>query len=182
MRECVLCITWIFQTLWWGRGRCGLFWYNYITIRFLGWLQICLPVQETQETWVQSPGSEDPLEEEKATIPIFLPRKPHGQRSLVGYGWSATGHRVRHDWEHSLLLIVKWKTHNKLEQCWTNWNVLSPYFHPAYYVPGTFLSNFHFISVSCVSKNFESYNCLEKDAVLFTLFFFCRWRNWVIER
>ena len=27
--------------------------------------------------------------------PVFLPKEPHGQRSLVGYGpW---GHRVRHD-------------------------------------------------------------------------------------
>ena len=26
------------------------------------WLQICLPMQETQGTWVQSLGQEDPLE------------------------------------------------------------------------------------------------------------------------
>ena len=29
-------------------------------------------------------GREDPLEEEMA-IPVFLPGKSHGQRSLVGY-------------------------------------------------------------------------------------------------
>ena len=29
-------------------------------------------------------GQEDPLEEETAT-PVYLPRKFHGQRSLVGY-------------------------------------------------------------------------------------------------
>ena len=36
------------------------------------------------ETWVQSPGQEDPLEKEMAT-PVLLPGKFHGQRSLVGY-------------------------------------------------------------------------------------------------
>ena len=42
-------------------------------------------MQETQETRVQSLGREDPLEEEMATIPVFLPEKSQGQRSLVGY-------------------------------------------------------------------------------------------------
>ena len=42
-----------------------------------------------QETWVQSLGWEDPLEEDMATPPIFLPKKSHGQRSLAGYSpWS----------------------------------------------------------------------------------------------
>ena len=42
-----------------------------------------------QETWVQSLGWEDPLEEEMATIPVFLPGESHGQRSLLGYSpWS----------------------------------------------------------------------------------------------
>ena len=36
-----------------------------------------------QETWVQSLDWEDPLEEERATTPIFLPGKSDGQRSLV---------------------------------------------------------------------------------------------------
>ena len=31
------------------------------------WYRICLPMQETQETWVQSLGWEDPLEEVMAT-------------------------------------------------------------------------------------------------------------------
>ena len=43
------------------------------------------PVQETQETWVQSLGREDPLEKEWQPIPVFLPRKFYGQRSLVDY-------------------------------------------------------------------------------------------------
>ena len=39
-----------------------------------------------QETWVRSLGQEEPLEEEMAIHFIILPRKPHGQRSLAGYG------------------------------------------------------------------------------------------------
>ena len=45
--------------------------------------------------WIGSLGQKDPLEEEVA-IPIFLPGKSRGQRSLEGY--SPWGHeRVRHD-------------------------------------------------------------------------------------
>ena len=43
-------------------------------------------IQETQETWVRSLGLEDPLEEEMAATPVFLPGKEsHGQRSLVDH-------------------------------------------------------------------------------------------------
>ena len=38
-----------------------------------------------QETWVQSLGQEDPLEEEVATHSSILAWKTHGQRSLTGY-------------------------------------------------------------------------------------------------
>ena len=41
--------------------------------------------------WVQSLGWEDPLEEEMATTPVFLPGESQGQRTLVGY--SPRGHR-----------------------------------------------------------------------------------------
>ena len=37
------------------------------------------------ETWVQSLGREDPLEKAMATHSVLLPRKSHGQRSLIGY-------------------------------------------------------------------------------------------------
>ena len=41
---------------------------------------------EMQEMWVTSLGQEDPLKKEKGThSSIFLARKSHGQRSLVGY-------------------------------------------------------------------------------------------------
>ena len=38
-----------------------------------------------QETQVQSLSLEDPLEENMAPIPIFLPEKPYRQRNLAGY-------------------------------------------------------------------------------------------------
>ena len=44
-----------------------------------------LPMQETQETRVQSLGQEDPLEKELIIHCKFLPGKSHEQRSLVGY-------------------------------------------------------------------------------------------------
>ena len=52
-------------------------------------------MQEVQVTWVPFLGGEGPLKEEMATIPVFLPRKSHGQRSLVGY--SPQGRRVGHN-------------------------------------------------------------------------------------
>ena len=38
-----------------------------------------------QETQVQSLGREDCLEKKWQPIPVFLPGKSHGQRSLVAY-------------------------------------------------------------------------------------------------
>ena len=46
---------------------------------------------QQQETWVPSLGWENPLKKEMATIPVGLPGKSHGQRSLVGYG--SWGHK-----------------------------------------------------------------------------------------
>ena len=37
---------------------------------------------------------QDPLEEERQPTPVFLPGKPHGQRSPAGHG--PRGHRVGH--------------------------------------------------------------------------------------
>ena len=39
-----------------------------------------------QVTQVQSLGREDPLGEDMAPTPVFLPRESHAQRSLAGYG------------------------------------------------------------------------------------------------
>jgi len=44
-----------------------------------------------QETWVQSLGQEKPLKRKWQPTPVFLPGKPHGQRSLRGY--SPWGHK-----------------------------------------------------------------------------------------
>ena len=45
--------------------------------------------QSRFETWVRSLGGEDPLEQEVAPAPVFLPGEPHGQRSLAGCSpWS----------------------------------------------------------------------------------------------
>ena len=48
-------------------------------------------MQETKETWVQSLGLDDTLEEGMATTPIFLLGESRGQRSLVDY--SPWGHK-----------------------------------------------------------------------------------------
>ena len=45
-----------------------------------------------QETWVQSLGQEDPLEESMAPTPVFLPRESHGQRSLADCSCQEQGH------------------------------------------------------------------------------------------
>jgi len=49
------------------------------------WVKNLPTRQETQETWVQSLGWEDSLEEGTATHFSFLPAESHGQRSLAGY-------------------------------------------------------------------------------------------------
>ena len=43
------------------------------------------------EAQFQSLDQEDPLEKKRATTPVFLPGKSHGQRSLMGY--SPWGHK-----------------------------------------------------------------------------------------
>ena len=47
------------------------------------WQRICLLMQKMQQ--VGSLSWEDPLEEDMATTPVFLPGESHGQRSLAGY-------------------------------------------------------------------------------------------------
>ena len=47
-------------------------------------------MQEAQETQVRSLPQEEPLEEEVAPTPVFLPGKSHRQKSLAGYSpWGA---------------------------------------------------------------------------------------------
>ena len=59
------------------------------------WLRLCLPVQETQEMWVQSLGGKDPSEKEMAihsSIPaweIAWTEEPGGLQSI---GLQSVGH------------------------------------------------------------------------------------------
>ena len=65
-------IPWTVESM--GLQRVG---HNWVTFTFIfcnirafqmtQWSKIHLPMQETQETWVSSPGWEDPLEQEMAT-------------------------------------------------------------------------------------------------------------------
>ena len=47
--------------------------------------KICLPVQETQETRILITGK-IPWSRTWQPVPLFLPEKFHGQKSLVDYG------------------------------------------------------------------------------------------------
>ena len=65
-----------------------------------------------QETQVQSPGQEDPLEEGMATTPVFLPGESP-RREEPGKLQSMGPQRVRHDWattlsEIQMQLAVLW--------------------------------------------------------------------------
>ena len=74
--------------------------------------QIVKNLPAMRETWVQSPGWEDPLEREWLPTPVFLPGEFHGQRS------QATVHGVAKS--RSRLTInrineVSRKTHDQVE-------------------------------------------------------------------
>ena len=45
-----------------------------------------------RETWVQSLGQEVPWRRKRQPTPVLLPRKSHGQRSLVSLGSQRVGH------------------------------------------------------------------------------------------
>ena len=55
------------------------------------------PMQETQETWVQSPGREDSLEEEIATHSSILRKMP----------WTEESGRLYSPWAHKELNTTK---------------------------------------------------------------------------
>ena len=84
-----------------------LLWIIIMFMRFPKWLSgniTCLPVQETQDTWVWSLGQEDPLAEEMATCPSILAwrilwtEEPGGLQS-VGL------QRVGHDWVSMYIML-----------------------------------------------------------------------------
>ena len=55
-----------------------------------------------QETWIQSLGQEDPLEEGRATQFSILPGESHGQRSLAGYSPWGCKELGKTEWQHTL--------------------------------------------------------------------------------
>ena len=77
----------------WGTGPiavlhslAGLPWWH-------NWQRTHLPTQETQ---IPSLGRDDPWRRKWQPTPVFLPGKPHGQRSLAGYSpWGHEG--LRHN-------------------------------------------------------------------------------------
>ena len=80
-----------------------------------------LPVQETQETWVQSLGQEDPLEKEMATHFSILTWNPTDRGA-----WQATVHRVTKSWT-----LSKWACmHTSFkEQFWNSKCWVSPMYN-----------------------------------------------------
>ena len=78
-------------------------------------VRTCLPMQETQEIWVQSLGQEDSLEKEMAT-PSSILGEFHGQRSLFGYILQM----VRLDWAHTHHHGAGRGFWNKI-RCWYKW-------------------------------------------------------------
>ena len=96
-------------------------------------------MQEIQETWVWSLGQEDALSRKWEPIPVYLPGKFHGQRSLKGYRsqqehkWSndfwqgCQNHSVRKNlsFQHTVLgkLDIRKKIHRtKVSQhCMRRW-------------------------------------------------------------
>ena len=75
------------------------FFYSVIRTKSFQWWRICLPTQETQESWIWSLGQEDSLEKEMAThSSIFAwntwTEEPGGLQSMglqrVGHDWAYT--------------------------------------------------------------------------------------------
>ena len=74
------------------------------------WQRIHLPMQETQETWVQSPSWEDPLEEEMATHSSVLAwriRWTEEPEKLHSTGSQKESDTIEHTHTHTLHL--SWK-------------------------------------------------------------------------
>ena len=83
-------------------------------------------MQETQKTWVQSLVRKIPWRRKWQPTPGFLPRKFHGQRSLVGY--SPWDHKESDMIEHTCTHI-----HQQQEHSWTlQWSSQSSQWTPAF--------------------------------------------------
>ena len=64
-------------------------------------------MQETQETWVQSLGQEDPLEGEMPTAPVFLPGECRQPGGLHSTGSQSAGHDWMHRCARKMELMVR---------------------------------------------------------------------------
>ena len=69
-----------------------------------------------QETGVQSLGWEDPWRRKWQSIPVLLPGKSHGERSLVGY--SPWGRKESDKTERLHLLTYKWSISSNVLICY----------------------------------------------------------------
>ena len=77
-----------------------------------------LPMQEKQEMQVQSLGQEDPQRRKWHPIPVFLPGKFQGQRSLAGYNpgvaksrtWLSR-HKHTHTHTHKTTKLIMFQKH-----------------------------------------------------------------------
>ena len=90
----------------------------------------CLPMQETEETWVGSLGGEDPLKEGIATHSSILAWRiswtegPGRLRSIglqrVGYDWSNLAHTHAHMCNLQLAFKYMWFLHIMVLHLWIN--------------------------------------------------------------
>ena len=111
------------------------------------WWRIHLPVQQTQETGVQSLGWKDLLEKEMAIYSSILAGESHGQRSLVGCS----------PWVHKELNVTEWlRTHSRKDPT-------RPVFRSLDQKPGS-------RTVSCIVRGRKaSFLCLNMMLILFDL-------------
>ena len=67
-------------------------------------------MQETQKTWVQSLGQEEPWRRKWQPASVFLPGKSQGQRSLAGY--SPWGQKESDMTEHTHTCVLSCFSHS----------------------------------------------------------------------
>ena len=92
------------------------------------WQRICLPIQETQDTWVRSLGQEDTLEEEMAphfstAWRILWTEEPDMLQSMglqrVGYYWAYMYKCMQRQW-------TPWKANSGSCVCTKNLGIQPP--------------------------------------------------------
>ena len=75
-----------------------------------------------QETWVWSPGWEDPWRREQQPTPVFLPGEFHGERSLEGYSPRDHKESDMAEWLSLSLQVVQWwRIHLPVQEAQETW-------------------------------------------------------------